>query len=360
MSDPSTSTIPPVHGGNLQQAIKIFGGKASEWLDLSTGISPYSWPVREVVHLAPEQCWQQLPDQDLYRDAQLAAQSYYAALIDSENKEPVLAAGTQAIIQRLPDFFANCVFKRDCQQLVIWLMAGSYGEHQFHWRQAGARVVEKSEAELRRALAAEEVLLADIVLLVNPDNPSGVLWSKTEVLQWQYKLQQQGGWLILDAAFADVSPSVGGDRIPAAENQLVLTSVGKFFGLAGLRFGGCFVPQPYAAGLRQKLGPWPVTGLTLWLVAQALADKQWQKTQHGRIHSLHQRLLDSCCDLPVYGSSGLFVTLKSELAESWQQQLAKHRIWTRCFKQQQLLRIGLPRETELGRVINVLKKLTTD
>ena len=357
MSEQLTTESAPHHGGNLQRAIRQYGGETCDWLDLSTGISPYSWPVEQVLKNAPKSCWQQLPDQNLYTDAQFAAADYYSTLFDINGNQPLLAAGTQAIIQQLPYFFADSVFQRDCQQLSIWLLAGSYGEHQFRWQQAGVQVVEKSEAELRQALTQQDSELPDVLLLVNPDNPSGVLWSMADIQRWQQKLARQKGWLILDCAFADVAQSSGENIIPAADNQLILTSVGKFFGLAGLRLGACFLPQRFSEQLRQRLGPWPVSGLSLWLLAQALTDKQWQNTQHQRIKNLQQQLLESCCHLPVYGASGLFITLKSELAEDWQRQMARQKLWTRCFKQQHLLRIGLPRQEELSRVINALKEL---
>jgi len=33
------------HGGNLADAVKLYGGEQKDWLDLSTGISPWSCPI---------------------------------------------------------------------------------------------------------------------------------------------------------------------------------------------------------------------------------------------------------------------------------------------------------------------------
>ena len=33
------------HGGNLDRAISQFGGNRKEWIDLSTGINPYTYNV---------------------------------------------------------------------------------------------------------------------------------------------------------------------------------------------------------------------------------------------------------------------------------------------------------------------------
>ena len=33
------------HGGNIDRAITIYGGKKKEWIDLSTGINPECYPI---------------------------------------------------------------------------------------------------------------------------------------------------------------------------------------------------------------------------------------------------------------------------------------------------------------------------
>ena len=362
MSDVSRLNNAPVHGGNLAAAIKQYGGEPADWLDLSTGISPDSWPVEQLLHQAPASCWQQLPDQDLYQQTQQAAAQYYSPLVTADYRNSVLAAGTQALIQQLPGLFIRTIFCRPPQEICIWLLAGSYGEHKYRWQQSGVTVAEKSEQQLRQALQDKNSELPDILLLVNPDNPSGLLWTDAELQQWQQKLAERQGWLIIDAAFSDCgfsnddSVSVDAEK-NLADNQIILTSVGKFFGLAGLRFGACFITPEYAGVLRNQVGPWPVAGLTLWLVQQAFADKTWQGKNRKTIGDIQQQLLAACEHLPVYGSTALFITLKSERAEQWQQLLARQKIWSRCFKQQNLLRLGLPKKEDLPRLQKALKEI---
>jgi cobalamin biosynthesis protein CobC len=36
------------HGGNLDQAVRRFGGRLEDWIDLSTGINRRSYPVPEL------------------------------------------------------------------------------------------------------------------------------------------------------------------------------------------------------------------------------------------------------------------------------------------------------------------------
>ena len=78
------------HGGRLHAAAQRYGIAVADWLDLSTGIAPYGWPLPPI----PADAWQRLPEQDDGLEA--LARDYYgaAALL------PV--AGSQAAIQALP------------------------------------------------------------------------------------------------------------------------------------------------------------------------------------------------------------------------------------------------------------------
>ena len=46
------------HGGNLDGAIKAFGGDRADWIDLSTGINTVPYPVGPI---SPE-AWTRLPE----------------------------------------------------------------------------------------------------------------------------------------------------------------------------------------------------------------------------------------------------------------------------------------------------------
>ena len=48
------------HGGRLNQAVQQWGIPRAQWVDLSTGINPWSWPVPAV----PAEVWQRLPEED--------------------------------------------------------------------------------------------------------------------------------------------------------------------------------------------------------------------------------------------------------------------------------------------------------
>ena len=48
------------HGGRLQAACQLYGGTPEQWVDLSTGIAPWSYPLPMV----PQSVWQRLPEEE--------------------------------------------------------------------------------------------------------------------------------------------------------------------------------------------------------------------------------------------------------------------------------------------------------
>ncbi|WP_132912632.1 threonine-phosphate decarboxylase [Pseudomonas aeruginosa] len=78
------------HGGRLREAARRYDIPLADWLDLSTGIAPWPFPLPAI----PEQAWTRLPESDDGLEA--AACLYYGA----ERVLPL--AGSQAAIQALP------------------------------------------------------------------------------------------------------------------------------------------------------------------------------------------------------------------------------------------------------------------
>src|SRR5258708_37027953 len=84
------------HGGDLTEAIARHGGVPENWLDLSTGINPWPWPIPVGL---PDGVWQRLPSR-ADADALIAAARKAYGVPDGV--DVANAGGTQALIQLLP------------------------------------------------------------------------------------------------------------------------------------------------------------------------------------------------------------------------------------------------------------------
>src|SRR5690606_4220481 len=111
----------------------------------------------------------------------------------------------------------------------------TYSSHADAWRRAGATVIEIPRQHLDKGSLRQSV-----VVIVNPNNPDGIVWAHDRLLAMHDALQVADGWLVIDEAFVDVEPTrsvsalAGTSRAP---NLIVLRSFGKFYGLAGVRLG---------------------------------------------------------------------------------------------------------------------------
>lgn len=310
------------HGGRLLRASREHGIPAGDWLDLSTGISPFAWPVPAL----PASAWQRLPeDDDGLADA---ARAYYGA----PHLLPV--AGSQAAIQALPGL-------RELSRVGVILPG--YAEHAHAWQQAGHAVERLAGARL-----LDEAGRFDVVVLIHPNNPGGGRFDRDALLRLHAGLAARGGWLVVDEAFMDATPSDSLCADSAREGLVVLRSAGKFFGLAGARAGFACAAPALLDGLRERLGPWTLTGPTRHVLRLALADRDWQARARAWLAAGSSRLasLLDARGLSDGGGTGFFQWRRDPRAERLHAALARRGVLTRVFGEAEAgvasLRFGLP------------------
>ncbi|USX21686.1 threonine-phosphate decarboxylase CobD [Oxalobacteraceae bacterium OTU3REALA1] len=304
------------HGGNLRDAALRFG--RDDWLDLSTGINPRWYPAPPL----PDNAWHRLPEAD--PELARAAQVYYGAPL----MLPV--AGTQAAIQALP---------RLRKPSRVAVTAPSYAEHAHHWSDHGHTLTQTPYAELDAAVA-----VSDVVVIVNPNNPTGAAVPAVRLLEWADQLAARGGWLVVDEAFGDTSEHNSVAAHSGRPGLIVLRSVGKFFGLAGIRLGFVAAHPDLLRGLADLLGPWTISGPAQHIAIAALRDKQWQAGTREQLDASGERLRQL---LAAHGiaSNGtpLFQWWSEARPEAFWQHMAERGIWVRLFKHAARgIRLGLP------------------
>ncbi|MES2073232.1 MAG: threonine-phosphate decarboxylase CobD [Pseudomonadota bacterium] len=310
------------HGGNLRDAVSRYGRPLADWVDLSTGINPRFYPVPQVTANA----WHRLPETS--DELLLAAQAYYGA------PRMLAVAGTQAAIQALPRL-------RPMSRVVV--SAPSYAEHAYQWRRHGHQVSELPYEQLANVLDEAEVLV-----ICNPNNPTGAGIERQTLMQWAAQLQGKGGWLVVDEAFADTLPGASVAAWADRPGLIVLKSVGKFFGLAGLRLGFVAAEASLLQQLENHLGPWAVSGPAQQIACAALNDRSWQADTRICLQQQGERLR-SLLRQHGYRSAGtdLFqwcadADLQLQTEKLWQH-MAAQGIWLRLFTHAARgLRFGLP------------------
>ena len=315
---------PVYHGGDLDNACRIYGGDKSQWIDLSTGINPIPYPIPTI----PMEQWARLPESASEQKLLAAARDYYKL---PNTYHIVAAPGTQSLIQQLPNLFGRT--------LKVSIAKPTYAEHETCWRYAGHDVLPLTD----------KTIAADVIIAVNPNNPTGKTYSASELTDLKAKHLAQGGLLILDEAFMDICPDQSTAHTLPSENTIILKSFGKFFGLAGLRLGFAAGDKTLIEKLRSKLGPWAVSGPAAFVGSKAYSDTKWITETNIRptkdCARLYKMLQEA--DGKVMTSAGLFVTAEFQDAPLLFEHLCRHHILTRPFSYaENWLRFGLPANKE--------------
>jgi cobalamin biosynthesis protein CobC len=318
------------HGGNLDQARQRFGGRAEDWIDLSTGINRLPYPVGEVSMRA----WSALPARSEIDALHQAAQRAY------RTSAPVVAmGGAQAAIQLLPQLAPRGRAR---------ILAPTYNEYAPVLSAAGWEVEEVSELD---ALAG-----ADLAIVVNPNNPDGRCHAPADLLA----LLPRVGRLVIDESFADAVPHLSLASEAVRPGLVILRSFGKFYGLAGLRLGFALGHAADIAKLAAMSGPWPVSGAAIAIGCRALRDDDWAKATSAGLARDSVRLdaLVQSQGWRLVGGTPLFRLYEMPDALAAQEKLARAQIWSRVFVQQPTwLRLGLPGdESEWSRLAEVLAR----
>ncbi|MEM9788235.1 MAG: threonine-phosphate decarboxylase [Pseudomonadota bacterium] len=298
--------IPPRdHGGGIDAAIDIYGGKRMGWLDLSTGINPVPYPMPKL----PPDALTALPDKAAFARLHARARSFWnipdgAAIIG--------AAGASAIIAALPHVLPKGG---------VCIPGPTYNEHGAAFRAAGWALDPNPD---------------HVVVAVHPNNPDGRIWTDSDL---------QARITIIDESFCDTIPGQSLMHRAASPGTVILKSFGKFWGLAGLRLGFAIGDPDIINKLTEILGPWQISGPALAIGAEALADPQWADETRNRLTADAARLdgLLTATGAEVLGGTTLFRLYKVKNATAAQEHLARAHVWSRVFPYaDDWLRLGLP------------------
>jgi cobalamin biosynthesis protein CobC len=309
------------HGGALEVARAVAPEAPTPWIDLSTGINPYAYPLPD---FSPS-VWERLPGRQAVADLEAQAAKRYGA----KAKDVVAGAGSQALIQ---------ILARLAPSGVVGAFAPIYGGHAEAFARPGAPVLDATSLDALSNCA--------VAIVVNPNNPDGRIASRADLLKLHDRIAPRGGWLLVDEAFADFD---GGEESLAPvlpeRNALVLRSFGKTFGLGGLRLGFAIASPDIVERLRAALGPWPLSGPAIATGAKALADSEWIAATGARLAKDAARLDRLLIDRSwrIAGGTRLFRLAEKAGADTAFRRLLAAGILTRPFADAtDRLRFGIP------------------
>lgn len=305
----AAATVDPFlhHGGRVAVAAARFPSAPLPWLDLSTGISPWAYPVGEI----DSSILQNLPSEEDLAELEAAAATAFCGVSPDQI---VAVPGTD---------FAIRLLARHLPAQRVGIVGPTYGGYQSAWPDAKTVSFAKARG-------------ADLLICANPNNPDGAVIARPQ-------LQRLRNLRVVDEAFADAMSETS--LLPHRNGAIVLRSFGKFFGLAGIRLGFVVADRPLVRELRAMLGDWPISGPAIAIGTMGYRDTQWQAEQRDRLSAASSRLTSLLTEngLNVVGGTRLFQLASHPAAPSLFNHLAQAGILVRPFAQQaDWLRFGIP------------------
>jgi threonine-phosphate decarboxylase len=320
----------PNHGGQLRQIAERFGVPVEQLIDFSANINPEGPPPAVLPALIAN-----LQNAD--------ALTSYPDLEQIELKQAIaLYAGTSAHNLAVANGFVP-LLDATLRTLPIrhcLIPVPAFVEYRPALTRAGIKVTSHLlEADNDFAYNIDSLLEGDhdSILLANPQNPTGIATSKSDLLNLVSKAATRNIVVLLDEAFIDYIPDYSiTSYVENYPNLIVFRSVTKFHAIPGLRVAYMAAAQHIPEQIEENLPPWAITTLAAFAVIAALPDHSY--AANSRLLNQQRRtLLQSqliALGLHVYESAANYILFRLPPGihpeKIWQHMIVSHHVVLRA------------------------------
>lgn len=202
-----------------------------------------------------------------------------------------------------------------------------------------------------------------IIFLCSPNNPTGNLLEKGKI---ETLVQKFSGIVVVDEAYIDFANDPGFiEKLKTYPNLVILQTLSKAWGLAGLRVGMCFASEEIIALLNKIKYPYNINSFTQQKALEILKNVQqkdaWVAELVEERKKLERELEKLAIVKNVYPSDANFLLVRTENASDIYNILLEQKIIVRDRSRIELcencLRITVGTATENNRLLTALKKV---
>ncbi|UKZ85259.1 uncharacterized protein TrAFT101_001127 [Trichoderma asperellum] len=143
-----------------------------------------------------------------------------------------------------------------------------------------------------------------LVYLCSPGNPTGSLLAKADVLAL-LNHPTWNGVIVLDEAYIDFAPENASlaELVTEYPNLVVMQTLSKAFGMAGIRLGVAFAPAPIATLLNSLKAPYNISSPTSALAYSAVSPQglSVMESNRAKIIAQRDRIIKEIVSIPGVG-----------------------------------------------------------
>jgi len=297
-----------IHGGEIWEISQKYKVNVEEIIDFSANINPLGPSPKSLEAIKSNlENIKFYPDSNS-KDLRIAIAKHFKTIKPSNI---IVGNGSTELI-----YTFTCVFINKGDEAIIPIP--TFGEYEVAVKEAGGRPV---YVELNQEFNISPSNLLSrvnhktkVIFLCNPNNPTGNLMSKRDVLEIVEMASRRDVLVFIDEAFMDFIPNEEKfsliSEVRKYWNLFILRSFTKFFGLAGLRIGyGIACEEMIDLLLKAKI-PWNVNYLAQVAAKAALSDINYiEETRKliARERDFLCRKLKQIPGLKVYPSHANFI-----------------------------------------------------
>ncbi len=353
----------PLHGGNLNWAATIAGCPISALMDFSASINPLGIPQSVLSAIINN------TDRLIaYPDPEYAELRSHLARHHQLDPQFILPGNGSAEL-------LTWAARELAQQKFTYLVTPAFSDYQ--------RALNTFNGTILPCLLNLDLLFESPnlpipqsphpqsgLLLNNPHNPTGKLWTKEEILPYLDKFDL----VVIDEAFMDfLPPNESQSLIPWVEqypNLVVLRSLTKFYSIPGLRIGYAIAHPERLQRWQQWRDPWSVNTLAVAASIAAIQDREFQQQTWNWLKPARSSLIEQLQAIPqlqpLEGAANyLLVQTKISATELQEKLLTQHQIVIRdCISFSELgdryfrIAVRLPKENDT--LIRAISNITNN
>ena len=190
------------------------------------------------------------------------------------NKQIILGAGSDEVLQMI-----YATFSKPNDEVVFTKYAfAMYSIYAKHFR---CKVKKYDDKEFQFKLENLSKIISSktkIVFLANPNNPTGSIFYKNELIKFLNKVSKKT-IIVLDSAYCeyirDKKYDDGMQLVKKYSNLIITRSFSKIFALGGLRVGWGYANSKLISQLYQYKKPFIVSRLSCIAAQESLKNKKW-------------------------------------------------------------------------------------
>lgn len=277
------------HGGDVYSC-------KGEVLDFSSNINPLGVPAS-----FREALWEQLDDFTRYPDLQYRALRKSFADYLSFDQPEMIIPGNGAV-----EIIFKGIMTLDIVALVN--LSPTFSEYAHAAQQKGVPVLDLNAYEQDyRCLNLDHVLSSvrpkSLVVLCNPNNPTGTFVEKEQMCDLAGALREKDCYLLIDEAFIEFTDGYPLNSMVSElqrfPNVLIIRAATKFFGMPGIRLGfGITRNHDLVQGIKEQLEPWNVNAAAVVAGCTVYQDQEYIAASRLWVQEERKFLFDRLQEIP--------------------------------------------------------------